>query len=79
MLHAKFQKHQTSGSEKKVFFYGCSHRLSHVTITIYINFRSPHGKMALIGQAGFQKKIFEKGGRRADGRRRPEARGCIIL
>ena len=46
MLHAKFQDHRTSGSEKRRFFkvftiYGHGDHLGHVTWTIYTNFGSP--------------------------------------
>ena len=45
MLHAKFQDHRTSGSGEEFFkvftIYGHGGHLGHVTLTIYINFRSP--------------------------------------
>ena len=45
MLHAKFQDHRTSGSGEEDFkvltIYGHGGHLGHVTLTIYINFRSP--------------------------------------
>ena len=49
----------------KVFtIYGHGGRLGHVTWTIYINFRSPfprrlHIKLALLGQAVSEEKMFE--------------------
>ena len=69
MLHAKFQDHMPSGSGEKDFLwmftiYGRGSHLSHVTWTIYINFRSPfqrrlHINLALIGQAVSEEKMFE--------------------
>ena len=48
MLHAKFQDHRTSSSEKKIFkkftIYGHGGHLGRVTWTIYRNFRSPFAK-----------------------------------
>ena len=46
MLHAKFQDHRTYGSGEEDFLkvftiYGHGSHLGHVTLTIYINFRSP--------------------------------------
>ena len=46
MLHAKFQDHRTCGSGEEDFFKvftinGHGGHLGHVTLTIYINFRSP--------------------------------------
>ena len=45
MLHAKFQDHRTSGSGEEYFkvytIYGHGGHLGNVTLTIYINFRSP--------------------------------------
>ena len=50
MLHAKFQDHRTSGSGEEYFksftIYGHGGHLSHVTLTIYINLRSPLPKQA---------------------------------
>ena len=49
MLHDKFQYHRTSNLEKKIFLkvltiYEHGSHLSHVTLTIYINFVPPsHG------------------------------------
>ena len=46
MLHAKFQDHRTSGPGEDDFFkvftiYGHGGHSGYVTLTIYINFRSP--------------------------------------
>ena len=54
--------------------YGHGGHLGHVTLTIYINFRSPfprslHKNLALIAQAVSEKKKFENvNGRTTDGR-----------
>ena len=50
MLHAKFQNHRPSGSEKVDFWrffgiYGHGGHLGHVTLTIYINSPSHFLKM----------------------------------
>ena len=73
--------------EKKIFkgftIYRHGGHLGQVTWTIYVNFRSPfprrlHIKLALIGQAVSEEKIFENGGRTTD-RRRTDAGSMGIL
>ena len=50
--------------------YGQGGHLGHLTCTIYINLRSPFLRLALIGQAVSEEKIFEivDDGRTTDGR-----------
>ena len=80
MLHAKFQDHRTSGSGEedfsKVFtVYGHGGHLGHVTLTIYINFRSPFPRRLHI-KFGFvsEEKTFENVNGRTDGRRTTDGR-----
>ena len=64
MIHVKFQDHRTSGSGEEVFFkvctiYGHGGHLGHVTLTIYIIFRSPfprrlHIKFGFDWPSGFR-------------------------
>ena len=64
MLHTKFQENRPAGSGeedfKRVFtIYGCGGHLGHVTLTIYINFRSPfprrlHIKIGFDWPSGFR-------------------------
>ena len=64
MLHAKFQDHRTSGSGEEYLFkvftiYGGGGHFGHVTLTIYINFRSPsprrlHVKFGFDWRNGFR-------------------------
>ena len=65
MLHAKFQNHRPSGSEKifKGLCYLYSHggHLGDVTLTIYINFHSPfltmlHIKFGIDWPCGFREE-----------------------
>ena len=71
MLRARFQDHRTSGSGEDPLrvlpLYGRGDNLGHATMTIYLNFRSPfperiYMKLALIGQAVSEKKMFENNG-----------------
>ena len=70
MLHTKFRGSRPTGSGEEFlgFFiiYGRGGHLGHVTWTIHTNFGSPfprrlHIKMALIGQAVSEEKMFENG------------------
>ena len=63
MLHAKFQDHRTSSSEKKIFtIYGHGGHLGHETCIIYINFLSHflgklHIKFGLDWPSGFREDV----------------------
>ena len=73
MLHTKFRENRTSGSGedlRRVFtIYGRGGHLGHVTQMPRTKFRFPyprrlHINLALIGQAVYEKKMFEHCGRR---------------
>ena len=74
MLHTKIREHRPAGSGEDFTIYGRGDHLSHVTWTIYTNFRSAFPRRLYIKfgfdwPSGFRPLKMVDGRRRTDGRR----------